>query len=441
MHPMVHDIIMLQFGTIEGDQYIIDCRDYDIREFKSLLEDPNKTFVGHNIKFDYNMLKHYDIILNKVYDTMIADQVLYNGQYTMLEIIKLKRFSLQGVYRHYFKTKIEKDVRDEFSSLGTKPFTQRQILYGANDVIYPLKIKEEQDTLASMYEQQKWIQLENKVILALADMEYNGFLVDLNKWKEVLVGYNENVKKTLIELDECLLEQYKAQKYKIQGTQLSLFGFDTVDRLTTVNWKSTSQVLSILKEVYGISPTDKHGKDSSGKGALEILDPFKNIPIVRLILKHRQEEKVLNSFGQKYLDKYVDFDNRIRTNFNSIVATGRISSRNPNIQQIPRTNQHRSCFIAPEGYILSTADYNSQESRIMADFAGDESMINFFKGKGDLHSFKLRSCINCVNCWKAEMPISSQAYVGIHLKVQRLEDDTRTVNNSSTSAQHLNIIL
>lgn len=390
-HPLIHNIIMLQLGVPEDeDQYIIDCRDTDIKELKNLLENPNILFIGHNIKFDYNMLKQYGIILHKVYDTMIAEQCIYNGKYTMLEIRKQKRFSLAGVYKHYFGKRIDKDTRTEFLHVFDKPFTTKQVLYGANDVIFPAEIKEKQDELAKLYEIEDYIRFENKNVLSVGDMEYNGVLVDIDKWKEVLKDYNTAAKLTVIELDKCLLKQPKSQKYKLNANQLCLFG-ESSDRLTTVNWKSTKQVLEILKDIFDINPIDKHGKISSGKGALTILDPYKSVEIVKLILKYREEEKILNSFGSAYLKKYIDHDGKIRTSFNQIVATGRMSSRNPNIQQIPRGNNHRSCFIASPGYVLSVGDFDNQEARIAADFSKDEALLHFFKEKnnydGDLHAF------------------------------------------------------
>lgn len=379
---------MLQLGTLSGDQYVIDCRDNDIRQFRPLLENPNILFVGHNIKFDYNMLKQYDIILNKVYDTMIADQCLHNGKYNIQQIIKFKRFSLAGVYMFYFKKKIEKDTRDEFLILQDRSFSEKQILYGSNDVVYPLQIKDEQDNLATMYNLHDYIRLENKVLLSLADAEYNGIMVDQSQWRELLKTYALNVKKTLVDLDNFLLEQPDGAKYRVQAKQLTMFDVETLDRLSTINWSSNVEVMKILKEVFYINPIDKHGKKSTGANALDILDPFKGNKIVQLILKHRKEEKMLTTFGQKYLDKYIDFDGRIRTTLNQIVTTGRVSSRNPNMQQIPHDKIHRKCFISSPGYTFCISDYSQQESRIMADFAKDSSMMNFFKtGDGDLHSF------------------------------------------------------
>src|SRR3989304_7947691 len=120
INPLIGHIVILQLGTLKGDQYVIDVRDFKLSILKPLLENPNITFVGHNIKFDYNMLKRYKILLNKVYDTMIVDKILYNGKYSMGEIIKSKRFSLAGVYKYYFDIDIEKGIRSEFTTIRKK---------------------------------------------------------------------------------------------------------------------------------------------------------------------------------------------------------------------------------------------------------------------------------------------------------------------------------
>lgn len=376
---------MLQLGTYSGDQYVIDTRDFDLKELKPLLENPNITFVLHNVKFDYNMLKRYDIILNNVYDTMVVDQIIYNGIYNMREIVNSKRFSLAGVYKHYFDIEIEKETRNEFSTIKKKPFTWKQILYGSKDVVYPLQIKKKQEDLISKYELEVTVRLENQVALVLADMEYNGFKIDLTKLRDIIQRFKTYKQESIQQLDAYLIN--KDPKYRKQGFQLSLFG-DHDTKQTHVNWSSDQQVLSILKDTFGINATDKYGKDSAGKDALEQLDEESYDPIVKMILKYRKEDKIVSSFGEEYINKYLDIDDRLHTSYNQIVATGRLSSRDPNLQQVPSDKEYRSCFVAEKGNKLICADYSSQESRIMADFANDTAYIDFFvKDGGDPHSY------------------------------------------------------
>ena len=380
-------VIMLQLGTLGLDQYIIDVRDIPIEALHPILL--NKVIVGHNIKFDYNMLKKHGILLNNVYDTMLAEKVIYNGEMDFKETIDSRRFSLAGVYYKYFKKRIDKEIREEFLKIGDKPFSLANILYGANDVLYPLKIKEKQEPLIEERLLGKCVSLENKVTLALADIEYNGIKLNKDSWLKISETYKAKSKETEKILDSMIINSNneKARKYVLNAVQLDLFtNKPSNEKSTTINWNSDKQVYEILTEVFGIYPVDKHGKPSSSAKAIELLTEKHDI--TELILRFREEQKVVNSFGESFLNKFLAEDGRIHTTYNQIIETGRVSSRNPNMQQIPKEEIFRKAFEAEEGRVLITADYSSQEARIMADKANDSSYIEFFKtGDGDIHSF------------------------------------------------------
>jgi len=385
-------IIMLQFGTPTGDQIVVDARDYPVELFKDILADPDKTFIGHNIKFDYNMLKPYRILLHNVYDTMIAEKVIYNGSYEPIKAMKAGRFSLAGVYRHYFNKEIDKTTRREFSNITNEPFTHAQIIYGANDVLYPFQIKRKQREFIERLDLDPCVRLENKLVLVVGDIEFNGFHLNREKWKKIVNRYSERLGRTTKLLDDLLLES--APQYKIDAFQRDLFDSSYMNtRTCKVNWSSDKQVYDILSSVYNIHPTDKYKRPSSGAAAIEAL-PEKHT-ITDLILKYREEEKVTTSFGLNYLNKYLDDDSRVRTSYNQIIDTGRMSSRKPNLQQIPSYNEEdpdtklfREAFEAPPDKVICTADYSGQEGRIMADVANDKAYIDFFNsGEGDVHSF------------------------------------------------------
>jgi DNA polymerase-1 len=383
------DLLMLQLGTEDGEQYVFDMRNIAVDAFRSLLEARSRVFIGHNIKFDYNVLKARKILLVDVYDTMVADQVIYNGLYDIGYIRKEHRFSLAGVYKHYFKESIDKETRQQFHKVQQEPFTEQQITYGALDVVYPFKIKWQQALMIKELALEACINLENKVVLALGDIEYNGFNLNRQKWLLLNSQYKLKALATEHKLDELLLQQGKkwVDKYKLDATQIDLFdsAFET-KRLTVVNWGSDKQVYQILTKVFGVYPIDKHDKPSSGANAIELL-PAKH-EITDLLLQLRKEEKAVNSFGEEYLKKFQHADGRIRTQYNQIIETGRISSRSPNLQQIPKEIDFRAAFEAPEGSFIITADYASQEARIIADRANDKSYIDFFlHGTGDVHSF------------------------------------------------------
>lgn len=382
-------ILMLQLGTSDGDQYVFDMRGIDIKPIKDFLESTNILFIGHNIKFDYNVLKRLKILLNKVYDTMVVDQVIHNGKYSMIELMRLHRFSLNGVYNYYFGKNIDKETRQQFYRMSDQDFTEQQIKYGALDVVYPFEIKEQQAKLIERYSLETCIDLENKVLLSLGDIEYNGFHLNKEKWLKLNNKYKLKITETTKKLDDLLLSQDsdKISKYVSNGYQMDLFDSNHENtRSSIVNWGSDKQVYEILSTVFGINAVDKHNKNSSGASAIELLD--KRYPITDLILKLRKEEKAVSSFGLDYLEKYLGPDDRVRTTYNQIVETGRISSRNPNLQQIPKEEDFRIAFDAPKGRKIVTADYSAQEARIMADRANDQSYIDFFNNDGgDIHSF------------------------------------------------------
>lgn len=405
LDPLKDKIIMFQFGTDE-DQYVIDTRGLDFAKyFKELLEDQSKVFVGHNIKFDYNMLKQYGIVLSYVYDTMLAENVIFNDMYSQFQIIQTRRFSLAGVYHNYTHKHVPKTVREEFQHWGASPYTAEHVEYGAKDVVYPLEIKEAQAYAIAKFELEKAVNLENRCVLAIGDIEYNGFYVDTGKWLDAYVHFKLKLAESLKELDTILIE--KAPKYEIKAYQLDLFSALEKKRYTDVNWGSSSQVQKILEEEFGIIPTDKHGKVTTDTPTLKKLD--NKPPIIKAILNNRKYSKVVTSFGKKFLDKHLHSDGRLRSHFNQIVGTGRMSSRNPNMQQIPSGKEFRGAFIAPPGKALITADYSNQEGRIMADKSGDEAYIDFFNGDvsktfGDAHSFIAQTMFSAAAGHKVEVP-------------------------------------
>lgn len=384
LNPLENKVLMVQLGTLK-DQYVIDVRGVDFgKHFKKLLENPKITFVGHNLKFDYNMFKQFGIVMDNIYDTMLAEMVIFNDKYSPVYRMKNKRFSLAGVYKHYFDTYIPKTVRDEFQHWGSKPFTLEQIMYGAKDVEYPLLIKEAQAHWIAKYDLELAVSLENKSVLAVGDIEYNGFYISSPKWLKAYEDYKIKLDESLKELDQILIKH--APRYEIKSFQLSLFGDVERKRYTGVNWGSSAQVLKILQEEFDIHPQDKHGKATSETKTLLKLDD--KPPIIEALLKNRKYSKVVSSFGKEFLNQHLHKDGRLRSSFNQIVGTGRMSSRNPNMQQIPSGKEFRGAFIAPNGKKLITADYSNQEGRIMADMSGDESYIDFFNnGDGDAHSF------------------------------------------------------
>jgi len=388
LNPIKDKTIMLQLGSLDN-QYIIDTRCISLEPIRSILEDPNKLFIGHNIKFDYNMLKQFKIKLSNVYDTMLADRVIHNGKYTIDNIKKTKRYSLNGVYNYYFQERINKDLQKDFLYIKDKPFNYNHILYGALDVVYPFKIKKKQEELIKEFSLEKTVSLENKVTLIVGDIQYNGMYLNKDIWLKAVKHYKKLVDETEKKLDFLLLKEEKGKIYKLNARQQSLFGPEyESDKITVVNWNSDQQVYKILTTVFNIYPTDKYNKASASAEAISLLADSSEITTT--LLNFREQQKIISSFGENFLNKYLEEDCKIRTTYNQIVDTGRMSSRTPNLQQIPSgTGFHRESFTASSpDKTLIISDYSGQEARVMSELANDENYLEFFnKGKGDAHSF------------------------------------------------------
>jgi len=165
--------------------------------------------------------------------------------------------------------------------------------------------------------------------------------------------------------------------------------------------KSSHQVVELLKAL-GIDTSIKD-KDKSRELGYEVLKDsveerhlkkYADHPVVALYLKLKRYEKACTTYGEAFLQHLNPSTGRLHSSYRQILKTGRIGSKDPNLQNLPserRVPGFRECFTPSKGKSLIVADYSSQESRILADLANEDAMIDFFKnGDGDLHSFTAR---------------------------------------------------
>tara|TARA_R110000851_G_scaffold315229_4_gene477591 strand:- start:2027 stop:2707 length:681 start_codon:yes stop_codon:yes gene_type:complete len=166
LEPHLTNIVMLQIGD-KKRQYVIDYRYTDISPLLPLLLDPKITFLGHNVKFEYKHLFHNTgVRLENLYDTMIVEQILFNGLN--------KKASLEALNLKYLGIQVNKATRLEFLTIGDRPFTIDQITYGAQDVIHPLLIREKQLVDIERKQIHNCVNLEMLFIPVLGDIEYKG---------------------------------------------------------------------------------------------------------------------------------------------------------------------------------------------------------------------------------------------------------------------------
>lgn len=443
LDPYLTNIVMLQLGDLHR-QYVIDVRRFtkeDLAPILSILDyNKNIVLVGANLKFEAKHLKHnYGINLHSIFDVMLAEICLYNGvnggvgladlaerylgvskkkEESLFEDSITKKITLDDRLleeENYITPfdiaddfRIDKSTRLQFLSVGDKPFTATQILYGADDIIFPVLIRERQ-LLGRMlpdntlYKPLNWFKIENHYCLVLADMELNGMKIDRNKWGELhdnnYIKYQER---------EDLLVNWIVKnfpEYSVGNNDLF-----TGKPVCTIKWSSSKQVVNLFRSL-NICPraySKQTKKVEFTVGAVELLrtlpnhlkmsyEKDKDVEITDLdslklaYLLYKKAEQSITTFGKKWLKYVHPITGRCHSSYRQILNTGRISSTNPNLQNITG-GLYRDCFIADEDTIIINSDYSANEARVLAEVSKDPFLINFFvKGDEyfgeDFHSF------------------------------------------------------
>jgi len=372
-------VIMLQIGD-SNNQYVIDTRTVDISSLKPILENPVIIKVLANAKFDYKFFRMIGIMLNNIWDVQLAEMVLTTG-------LRGESVGLAATALKYLNKKLNKDIRNKFVGLNGRPFTLQQIKYGAEDVEVLLGIRLEQLKAIEKLELELVLYLENNFVDVLADIEYNGFYLNSEMWLK-LFGAN---KQGLILARQALDEYVINNKHNaFIDHQTSLFG----DAMTSlVNWDSPKQVIEYLKFLEIPTEVIVKGvkKDTCEEKHLKKF--AKKHEFIPIYLNYKGIAKEVSTYGEKFLKNINKKTGRVHSDYWQIVSTGRISSSEPNLQNIPAREDEngsqpfRECFRAEEGKVLIVADYSQQEPRITADKSKDEALVEFYlNGDGDTHS-------------------------------------------------------
>lgn len=340
----------------------LNC-EWVLQQLKPLLEDPNKLKIGHHLKYDKNVLANHQIDLQGIaYDTMLESYVFDStGSRHNLDALALK-------YLGYKTVSFE-----EIAGKGVKQLTFNQIpieqagFYAAEDADITLKLHQmlypqvaEQAGLNKIFST-----IEIPLAPVLAKMEQYGVLIDPQLLKE----QSKKIAEKLIILQE--------QAYKEAG---QVFNLASPKQLQEILF--TKLNLPVLEK----TPT---GQPSTGESVLQ--DLALNFELPKLILEHRSLSKLKSTYLDSLPEQINPNTGRIHTSYHqAVAATGRLSSTDPNLQNIPiRTEEGRhirQAFIAPPGYKIVAADYSQIELRLMAHFSQDQDLLNAFKNNLDVHA-------------------------------------------------------
>lgn len=417
LDPYLSSVCMLQVGD-KKRVYVIDTRSVDISILIPLFQDKSKLWVGANLKFDVKHLLHnYGILFWYIWDVMLVEMNLTNGLGKSKTNPRGLSYSLQAMAGRYLDVAavqerdlftedteeedtdqlyIDKKIRQGFLTIKDSPFTESQILYGADDIIYPLYIRDKQLQGFRGYNPVVVHQLENEFCLVLADIELRGMQFDKEQWMRTyeknLIIYNHRKKR----LDDWVVANHRSfcappDMFRAEYT-------------CSIQWTSSKQVIELFRHI-GFCPMEKSkqtGKmeyTAAAKSLTKLLDgPYKEhynndeeTEIVEekdLILNYllfKVSEQCITTFGKDWLKHIHPITGRVHTSYKQILNTGRMSSRGPNLQNVPSDPDYRKAFIASAGNKIVNCDYSSQEARIVADVSGDATMLRFFNEGDPVH--------------------------------------------------------
>lgn len=380
LKPLEDKLTMVQISTA-ANNYIIDAQTVDITPLNAVTSKDGHLFIGHNIKFDYQFLRANGVQLVNVWCTMNVDILLNNGKAFM-------RYALDKVVQRYLGEVMSKEDRDSFiGHSGT--FTKAQVTYGIRDTRYLLKICKEQIKKITLIYTVRGIalstlvNLENSFLIPLAEIELTGIYLDTAKWKIIV----DKAKKDLIEVEAKLSSL--AGQYFPDMTTADLFshGVPTVK----INWASSKQVKALFQRIYP-------ELEGVGKIALKGLDH----PLLEAYGRFQKLRKSVTSYGDGYA-KNLHPGNMLHPKYKQQVSTGRLSCSKPNIQQLPKSDEYRSCFMPTKtGWKFVGADWNSQELVVAAYLSQEPKWLAVIEAGGDMHSE------NCKHIFGSEFTEASE---------------------------------
>lgn len=359
LDPHCEKIILLQLAD-EKNQYVIDALTVDISRFKELLEDKSKTFIIQNAKFDLQMFYRHNIVITRVFDTFLAETLLFLGYPS-----NIVQASLAALAFKYLGVTLDKSVRTDIDKKG---LTQKVIDYSADDVKYLIQIAKTQYSLLKEKDLLKAFSFENKFVVALAYTEYCGIKLDISKWRAKMWKDTIRLSEAKKKLDNWIIENHP--EYIDKEVQLDLFR-PVLEQQLTFSWSSPKQLIPIFQKLgFNLDIKNKKTKKISQSVGANVIKNQKHIsPIANLYLEFKQAEKVVSTYGETFIDSINPVSKRIHTSFKQLQSTGRLSSgkddedeedsKKPNLQNIPADADTRACFVAEEGNVLIDADYTA----------------------------------------------------------------------------------
>lgn len=370
LDPLTCDLVGMAFSVQKGEAYYVPVPlDMGgalaiIAPFRSILEDEGKQIVAHNFKYDYKVMRRYEVdITNKVFDTMVAHYLINADMKHGMDV-------LAETYLHYQPVSIETLIGKKGKNQGTMADLEPEAIveYAGEDADITLQLHDLfAPQIAKGANGALFQDMEVPLIKVLANMELEG--INLNQ--DALKVYSEQLGEELTVLEKEIKE---------------LAGMD-------FNVDSPRQLGEVLFDHLQISSKAKKTKTGQYQTSEDVLSRHaEDHEIVPKILDYRQAKKLKSTYVDPLPTMVSPVTGRVHTSFmQTVAATGRLASNNPNLQNIPirtpRGREIRKAFIPrDENHILLAADYSQVELRIIAALSNDPGMVAAFQNDLDVHA-------------------------------------------------------
>jgi len=362
------ELVGMSFALKEGEAFFVHVssnKEEATRKagfFKEVLESADILKIGQNIKFDANVLKKYGIrVSGPIFDTLVAHYILNPEFHHNLDY-------LAETYLNYKTIRIEELIGPK----GKNQLSMRNVAletlvdYACEDADITLKLK-------SVFEKQitdnnftkLLYSIELPLVEVLGDMEETGVSLDIKALKNSSTGLTQ------------YLQEIEKSIYEMAGTEFNIN-----------SPKIVGEILFDRLKIVEKSKKTKSGQYTTSEDVLETLKS--KHPVIKKILEYRKIKKLLTTYVDALPNLISPVDGKIHTTYNqTITSTGRLSSTNPNLQNIPIRDEEgreiRKAFIPEEGCLFLSADYSQIELRIMAHLSEDKNMIDAFRSGKDIH--------------------------------------------------------
>jgi len=364
------ELVGMSFSIKPGEGWYIpfstdqtDCQN-TLNEFKSVLENPQIAKIGQNLKYDILVLNWYGIhVQGELFDTMLAHYLIDPDSRHNMDL-------LAENYLHYSPVSITSLIGQKGKNQGSMRDIDVELVkeYAAEDADITLQLKNTfEPILKSVNAWKLAVEIENPLIYVLADIEREGVKIDQN----ALVEFSKT-----LETDLRLLEKTIYEKAGVK-----------------FNIASPKQLGEVLFDKLMLDPQAKKTKTGQYQTGEDVLTRLANkSDIVADILDFRQLQKLKSTYVDSLPQMINKKTGRIHTSYNqAVAATGRLSSNNPNLQNIPvrteRGKEVRKAFIPRDkDHVLLSADYSQIELRIIAEISKDENMMEAFVQGHDIHT-------------------------------------------------------